>query len=491
MSENGHPHNQTNSHILVHEFDFYEPTSVEEAVALLQKHGKHARLIAGGTHLLVYMKMERETPQALISVNKIPGLDAITVNADGGLTIGSRVNIRTLGEHPVVRARYAGLAHACDSFGSMQIEIMGTVGGNVCNGSPAADLVPALLVFNAEVLLKGAFGERRVPLEKFLVKPGVTAIQPDEIMLGVVLPPVPEGTVSGFHKVVRVVADLAKASLGLMLVRDGDRVADLHLAYGAVAPTVIRVPEAEEALIGKTFTPERVAEAAKIASERITPIDDVRSSAWYRRRVVNVMTQDALNALWEQAGRVHAQPLPTSPDGAKTTVTGTIIPHIGRGEQREIEFTVNGVKRRVRVTANELLLNVLREKLQLTGTKYGCGVGECSVCTVQLDGKAVLSCLTLAVEAAGREVVTIEGMSKPDGTLHPLQDAFIEMGAYQCGYCTPGMLMTLKALVEENPQPNEEEIREYLKGNRCRCTGYYSIVRAVMAATQSREVSGA
>ncbi|MEJ5203141.1 MAG: FAD binding domain-containing protein [Anaerolineales bacterium] len=483
MGENGHPHFQTNSHILVNEFDYYEPTSVDEAIALLQQHGEHAQLIAGGTHLLVLMKMERELPKVLISLNKIPGLDSITVNADGSLTIGSRVNIRTLGEHPVIRTRYSGLAQACESFGSMQIEIMGTVGGNVCNGSPAADLVPPLLVFGAEVLLKGAFGERKVPLEKFLVKPGVTAIRSDEVMLGVILPPVPDGTVSAFHKMVRVVADLAKASLGLMMVRDGDRVADLHLAYGAVAPTVIRIPEAEAALIGKNFTPERAAEAAKIASERITPIDDVRSSAWYRRRVVNVMTQDALNALWEEAGRVHAQPLVTLPDGAKSAVAGTIVPQIKRGEQREIEFSVNGVKQRVRVSANDLLLNVLREKLQLTGTKYGCGVGECGACTVQLDGKAVFSCLTLAVEAAGRDVVTVEGMAKPDGTLHPLQEAFISQGAFQCGYCTPGMLMTLKALVEENPQPSEEDIRSYLKGNRCRCTGYYSIVRAVLAAT--------
>jgi carbon-monoxide dehydrogenase medium subunit len=483
MSENGHPHFQTNSHILVNEYDYYAPTSVEEAIALLQQHGERARLIAGGTHLLVLMKMEREAPQVLISLNKIPGLDAITVNPDGSVIIGSRVSIRNLGRHPLIRSRYTGLAQACDAFGSTQIEIMGTVGGNVCNGSPAADLVPMLLVFNAEVLLKGPPGERSVPLEQFLVKPGVTAIRPDEVMIGVALPPAPEGTVSAFHKIVRVVADLAKASLGLMLVRDGDRVADVHLAYGAVAPTVIRIPEAEAALVGKTFNPERAAEAARIASERITPIDDVRSSAWYRRRVVKVMTEDALNAIWAEAGRAQPQPLTTSPNGAKHAVAGTVIPQMKQGEQREIEFKINGVKRRMQVSANDLLLNVLREKLFLTGTKYGCGVGECSVCTVQLDGMPVLSCLTLAVEAAGREVLTVEGTTQPDGSLHPLQEAFIEQGAYQCGYCTPGMLMTLKALVEENPQPSEDDIREYLKGNRCRCTGYYSIVRAVLAAT--------
>lgn len=483
MSENGHPHFQTNSHILVNEYDYYAPASLDEAIALLRQHGDQARLIAGGTHLLVLMKMEREAPRVLISLNKIPGLDAITVNADGGVFIGSRVSIRDLGRHALIRARYTGLAQACDAFGSTQIAIMGTVGGNVCNGSPAADLTPMLLVFDAEVLLKGPQGERRLSLSEFLIKPGVTALRPDEVMLGVSLPPVPDGTVSAFHKMVRVVADLAKASLGLMLVRDGDRVADLHLAYGAVAPVVMRIPEAEATLVGKNLTPERVEEAARIASERITPIDDVRSSAWYRRRVVKVMTLDALNALWLQAGQGVVKPPENAPQSASGSRTGAAIPHFKQGERREIELKVNGVKHLVKVSANDLLLNVLREKLHLTGAKYGCGVGECSVCTVQLDGMAVLSCLTLAVEAAGREILTIEGTAQPDGSLHPLQEAFIDHGAYQCGYCTPGMVMTLKALVEENPQPSEDDIREYLKGNRCRCTGYYSIVRAVLAAT--------
>jgi len=156
----------------------------------------------------------------------------------------------------------------------------------------------------------------------------------------------------------------------------------------------------------------------------------------------------------------------------------------------KVEFNLNGRRRRVDVEPNQLLLNLLREELGLTGTKYGCGIGVCGACTVLLDGEPVLSCLTLAVEVDGREVETIEGLGK-GGRLDPLQEAFMEAGAIQCGFCTPGFIMTAKALLRENPEPTEREIREYLKGNLCRCTGYVNIVKAVkLAAERSKHPAG-
>jgi aerobic-type carbon monoxide dehydrogenase small subunit (CoxS/CutS family) len=152
-------------------------------------------------------------------------------------------------------------------------------------------------------------------------------------------------------------------------------------------------------------------------------------------------------------------------------------------EKRLIRFTVNGEPQELLVAPNELLLNVLRERLQLTGTKYGCGIGECGACSVHIDGQLALSCLVLAVSVDGCRVTTIEGLGQPDGTLDPLQESFIEHAALQCGFCTPGMIMIGKALLDENPNPTEDEVREYMKGNLCRCTGYASIVRAVMDAT--------
>ena len=149
----------------------------------------------------------------------------------------------------------------------------------------------------------------------------------------------------------------------------------------------------------------------------------------------------------------------------------------------EIEITVNGRARRFDVEPNKLLLNLVRDELHLTGTKYGCGIGECGACTVLLDGEAVLACMVLAVDADGRCVETVEGVA--DGErLDPIQEAYIEEGAVQCGFCTPGFIMTTKALLKENPDPSEAEIREYLKGNYCRCTGYVNIVKAVQSAAE-------
>jgi aerobic carbon-monoxide dehydrogenase small subunit len=150
---------------------------------------------------------------------------------------------------------------------------------------------------------------------------------------------------------------------------------------------------------------------------------------------------------------------------------------------RLIKVRVNGEACQREVPEHRTLLDFLRQDLELMGTKSGCETGDCGACTVLLNGRAVNSCLVLAVETDGKEVLTIEGLA--DGPeLHPLQEAFVEQGAIQCGYCTPGMILAAKALLDENPRPTEEEIKEGLAGNLCRCTGYYSIVKAVMAAAE-------
>ena len=149
---------------------------------------------------------------------------------------------------------------------------------------------------------------------------------------------------------------------------------------------------------------------------------------------------------------------------------------------RRVRFTLNGEPREVSVKPNDLLLNVIRDDEKLTGTKYGCGIGECGACTVHIDGRPVLACLELAVAAEGREIVTIEGLAGNGGALDPLQEAFLDNGAVQCGFCTPGMIMMGRALLDETPEPSEAEVRDYLRGTLCRCTGYASIVQSVIDA---------
>ena len=148
-----------------------------------------------------------------------------------------------------------------------------------------------------------------------------------------------------------------------------------------------------------------------------------------------------------------------------------------------VTFELNGESVQVEIEPHLTLLQLLRDKLELTGTKEGCGMGECGACTVLLDGKTVNACIFPAMEVDGKSVTTIEGLTDAQGNLHPIQKAFIEYGAIQCGFCTPGMVLSAKALLDENPEPTETEIRTGIAGNLCRCTGYLQIVQAIKAAS--------
>jgi carbon-monoxide dehydrogenase small subunit len=148
-----------------------------------------------------------------------------------------------------------------------------------------------------------------------------------------------------------------------------------------------------------------------------------------------------------------------------------------------IKFSLNGESVELEIEPHLTLLQLLRDRLELTGTKEGCGMGECGACTVLVDGKAVNSCILPAMEVDGKSVTTIEGLTDTQGNLHPIQKAFIEYGAVQCGFCSPGMVLSAKALLDENPKPTEEEIRHGIAGNLCRCTGYLQIVQAIKAAS--------
>ncbi|MEA3339112.1 MAG: FAD binding domain-containing protein, partial [Chloroflexota bacterium] len=432
----------TNSHILAHEFDYLEPASLKDALALLAEHGDRAQVMAGGTNLLVWMKMEQRAPEYVINIGKLSGLVEISPQ-DGRLQIGPLTTIHALRNNPQVQADYTALAEACASFGSMQIQMMGTLGGNLCNGSPASDTIPALLAFNAQLAFIGPDDEkpgssvskaakaRFMPVKEFLLGPGKTALRSDELLVSIMLRSPYRGEIgSAFIKISRVEADLAKASVAAVVAREGDRIVNCWLAYGSVGPTVMRARKAEELLADKLFSAELALEAGQVASEEISPIDDARSTADYRRQVVKAITHDALQTAWQRAGEQRSRGAEEQGGGGDIETRGqgktrnTL--HVSRFTQHEIELTVNGVRHRLRVKPNELLLNVLRERLGLTGTKYGCGIGECGACTVHLNGQPVLACLVLAIAVDGSEVLTVEGLQGADGELDPLQEAFIE-----------------------------------------------------------------
>lgn len=153
-------------------------------------------------------------------------------------------------------------------------------------------------------------------------------------------------------------------------------------------------------------------------------------------------------------------------------------------QKQHIQMRINGESCEFWVEPNTLLMNLLRSEMELTGTKYGCGTGQCGGCTVLVNGEPVLSCLTLALAVDGADILTIEGVAAPDGTLDPIQEAFLDTAAIQCGYCTPGMVLMAKDLLNKNPSPSEDQIREHIKGNLCRCTGYHRIVQAIKSCSK-------
>ena len=260
---------------------------------------------------------------------------------------------------------------------------------------------------------------------------------------------------------------------------------NVRIALGAVAPTILRAADTETFLDGKVLDDSVMEQAAELAAKASRPIDDLRGSADYRREMVRVIVLRALRAirdgdtqgwcpkdpvmLW---GCHEGRPACSPSTSWSASYDDNSCPIVTRVNGKS--YTVNG--------ANEkTLLRMLREDVQLTGTKEGCAEGECGACTVFLDGAAVMSCLVPAPRAHDTEIVTVEGLASKD-QLHPLQRAFVERGAVQCGYCTPGLLMSGVKLLEEVGRPTRWESQQAITGNLCRCTGYYKVLDAIEMA---------
>jgi carbon-monoxide dehydrogenase medium subunit len=467
--------------------NYHTPTTVDDTLHLLADYSTEARVIAGGTDLLVELERGVRQVDALIDITRIADLDRIHLDDQGWIHVGPTVTHNQVVASRLLVEHGLPLVQACWLVGSPQLRNRGTVVGNLVTASPANDAITALWALDARLTLRGLRGERTISFPEFYRGVRRTALAPDEMVTDVSFPALGSEQRGVFLKLgLRRTHAISVVNAAAVLTFSQSRVLDARVTLGSVAPTIIRAPGAEDNLRGKEFNAEQVRQAATLAARSAAPIDDIRAGADYRRDTVRVLVRRALTALHDRTERAQ---LPDAPPMLWGRGEGRFPPLLDRSVNHSIEgrnpihCTVNGEPAIVDGAEGKTLLQMLRDDLALTGTKNGCGEGECGACTVWMDGIAVLACLVPAPRAHGTQIVTVEGVAHGD-QLHPVQQAFIDEGAVQCGYCTPGFIMSGANLLQEIPHPTHDQIVAGLSGNLCRCTGYYKIVQAIEKAAQ-------
>ncbi|MCY3720251.1 MAG: FAD binding domain-containing protein [Anaerolineaceae bacterium] len=462
---------------------YHSVSSLDEALALLAQQGERARIVAGGTDMLIELERgQRPDVEALVDITRVPGLDSIG-QENGRIRLGPLVTHNHVLGSDMLRELALPLVQASQEVGAPQIRNRATIAGNLITASPANDTITPLMALCARVRLRSHAGERQVALADFYTGLRRTVMRPDELMTEIEFPAMRAGQRGIFLKLgLRRAQAIAVINLAIVLELEGHRVKRASIMLGSVAPTILRAENAEQALVGQTLDAATIEGVADLTAAAPSPIDDVRGSAVYRRRTLKTLTRRALRLL---AADEQGQGLPQDPAmlwGPRQALVTAGLPSTRRhGAGEEIVATINGERYRSGTGQHKSLLRWLREDAGLTGTKEGCAEGECGACTVLLDDVAVMACMVPAPRAHGADIVTVEGLAGDDG-LHPVQQAFIEHNAVQCGYCTPGFLVAGASLLAERGQPTEDHIRQSFTGNLCRCTGYYKIVEAMKAA---------
>jgi len=480
---------------------YLAPATLTEALEIMAEYGSRARPVAGGTDLTVELDRGIHTGvDALVDLSRLGELALVELDGES-VRLGAMVTHNQVVASETCRSRILPLAQACLEIGSPQLRNRATVAGNIVTASPANDTISALLALGAVVEISSTDGVRQVPVGEFFTGFRSTVLAPHELVTAIDVP-----ALAANHRGVFVKAGLRRAQaisvVHLAMVigfeDDGNTVTDATLALGSVAATVITVPDFEQVLTGQPLASGTIAAAAAAAVEAATPIDDLRATADYRSTVIATMVQRGLAAIAE--GREATQwPVDTplldtrsaavAPDGPDDGATSGI----DFTASDEISCVTNGAAISASGAVGVTLLDWLRDEAGLTGVKEGCAEGECGACTVMLGGQAIMSCLTPAARAHGSTVVTVEGLAAGkgatdtggNGRLSPIQDAFIQNGGVQCGFCTPGFLVSCAALLDEHPDPTLDQIKQGLAGNLCRCTGYKTIEAAVRQAAES------
>lgn len=459
--------------------------SIEQVLSLLTAYGARARILAGGTDLMLEMQRQVRTEvQVLIDISRIEGMDAI-YEAKDRVNLGPLVTHNQAATNVSIQQSALPLAQACLEVGSPALRNRATIIGNVVTASPANDTISALRALDAEVSIASERGMRSVSLADFHTGVRRTVLADDEMVTGISFPSIGAHDRGVFVKLgLRRAQAISVVHMALVVGFDGDgenaSVVYARVALGSVAPTIVRLSGVEAALIGGPLTPAVIENAAELAQQAVSPIDDLRATADYRNDQIFVMMSRSLQAL---AKNEQAQTFPVSVPvlGGPSVFADKVSGELTSGDV--VTATINGESVSAPWTAGSML-DWLRDQADMTGTKEGCAEGECGACTVSLHGTSVLSCLVPAGRAHGSVIETIEGLRDP------VQNAFIDKAAVQCGYCIPGFVMAAASLRSDceaaSPGclPTKAEMKLGLSGNLCRCTGYYAIENAVENAVE-------
>lgn len=471
----------------------HRPATLAEAIRLLADNPA-AQPIAGGTDLLLQLARGGEGPAAtLVDLSGIAGFTAIEEDAPSdSLILGGGVTHNDVVSDERIVKDALPLAQACLEIGSPQLRNRATVAGNLVTASPANDTISALMALDASLDLICWTGDgqrlRRVPVDGFFTGFRETVLEPHELISAIRVP-----RLTSSHRGIWVKLGLRKAQ-AISVVHaaivvgfaEDESVTSARVALGSVAATVQLSRQAADVLVGSRLTSETIRACAEAAADSVTPIDDIRATAAYRSDAIVTVIGRSLNAIasnrqadsWPaRAPRLSTRHAPLA-EGRRSAQAP---PHAAIDDATEITVTVNGSRVTAPLAANQTLLDWIRHTTG-TGTKEGCAEGECGACTVQLDGDAVMSCLVSAAQADGASVTTIEGLAA-SAEVHPMQQRFVDNFAVQCGFCIPGFVMAASTLVDEVVAPSRAEVELGLSGNLCRCTGYYTILDAVLDAT--------
>jgi xanthine dehydrogenase iron-sulfur cluster and FAD-binding subunit A len=456
---------------------YLQPASLAEALALLRDQGPETRIVAGGTDVLVELQRGGKPAQTLIDVTKLHSLRYVREEGDE-IVIGGIATHNDVLASQECRAYGLPLLQACLEVGAPQIRNRGTIAGNLLTASPANDVITPLAALDATIVLESTQGSRSLPIARFYEGFRKTAARPDEVLTQIRFRKLRANQRALFLKLgLRRAQAISVIDLAIVLTFQGALICDAAIALGCLAPTIVRAQGVQTFLRGRVLDGATRKEAARLACLDVTPIDDVRASKTYRSTALAVFIEEALERIAEDRCSEGL------PDAVVLLDTGGDAGIAARPLGATIETRVNGRDVAVAGAQHKTLLNMLRDDLRLTGAKEGCAEGECGACTVWLDGQAVMSCLVPAAQAHGSEVTTIEGLADGDA-LHPLQEAYIEHAAVQCGFCIPGMIMAGAKLLQEHARPTLDQHQVAISGNICRCTGYRKILDAMIASSE-------